>query len=171
MDDRRLCRAVVTFFDLSLPVLWRETTSGNNLAAFQHRIPCHLEFGWCVRTIGCGLFVASLSVYVRTAYFLATRGRGAYVEFDPPRRFVGSGPYRWVRNPIAASAVIMFFAEALAFSSTGILALVPVVCLLAHLQVVFLEEPLLGKRFGRDYADYLNRVPRWIPRHPGRDTP
>ena len=57
----------------------------------------------------------------------------------------------------------------MAFSSTGILLLFLVAMLLAHVQVSLLEEPLLLKRFGASYADYVARVPRWIPRRPGRE--
>ena len=127
----------------------------------------HIEIGW-FRVAGVVLLAGSGVIYVRSSYLLARRGRGAYVEFDPPRAFVATGPYRWVRNPIAASAALMLAGEALAFSSTGILLLFLFSLLVAHLQVVLLEEPLLRKRFGPSYADYLARVPRWIPRRPRR---
>jgi protein-S-isoprenylcysteine O-methyltransferase Ste14 len=35
--------------------------------------------------------------------------------------------------------------------------------LLAHLFVVFFEEPRLDKRFGESYRDYKKSVNRWIP--------
>jgi len=32
-----------------------------------------------------------------------------------------------------------------------------------YLQIVFLEEPQLKKRFGKPYIDYLKKVPRIFP--------
>ncbi len=34
----------------------------------------------------------------------------------------------------------------------------------AHLFVTIYEEPHLRKKFGKTYTDYLQSVPRWIPR-------
>jgi protein-S-isoprenylcysteine O-methyltransferase Ste14 len=124
-----------------------------------------VEVGW-FRLAGAVLFVVCFVIYVRSSYLLTRHGRGAYVEFDPPQEFVAIGPYRWVRNPIAASLVLMLLGESMALSSTGVFLLFLLSVPLAHLQVVRLEEPLLRKRFGQSYADYVACVPRWIPRRP-----
>ena len=115
------------------------------------------------------MFLGFFVTYTYCSYTLTSRGQGAYVEFDPPSRFVAEGPYRWVRNPVAASVVGMVLGEAVALSSTGIFMLFLAAMVLAHLQVVLLEEPLLRKRFGPAYEEYLRRVPRWIPSRPGKD--
>jgi len=122
------------------------------------------------RIAGWILLAGALAVYLRSSFLLSSRGRGAYVEFDPPTEFVASGPFRWCRNPIAGCVVLMLLAIALAFSSIGVAALFLLSLILAHLQVVLLEEPLLTKRFGEPYRAYLRTVPRWIPRPP-RDGP
>ena len=129
----------------------------------------HVEIGW-FRVVGVVVFVATLVAYLLASHVLSSRGRGGYVEFDPPREFVAVGPYRWMRNPIAACAVLMLLGEAIAFSSTGIFLLFLIALPIAHIQVVLLEEPLLRQRFGQSYLDYLGRVPRWIPRPPGRSS-
>lgn len=121
--------------------------------------------------LGLPLFVACLAVYLYSSYVLTRVGRGAYVEFDPPKQFVAVGPFRWCRNPIAGSLLGAILGEALALSSTGILLLFLVGLPLAHAQVVLLEEPLLKKRFGAAYEAYLRNVPRWLPRPPRRSTP
>ena len=130
----------------------------------------HVEIGWW-RAAGVVLLLIFFVTYVWSSYLLSRRGRGAYVEFDPPKEFVASGPFRWVRNPIAGSLVGMVLGEALAFSSTGILLLFVIALPLAHCQVVFLEEPLLRKRFGQAYVDYLAHVPRWLPRRRREGSP
>lgn len=129
-----------------------------------------VDLGVIGAVVGWTIFGVFLAIYLYCSYVLTSRGKGAYVEFDPPTAFVASGPYRWVRNPVAACIVVMLLGEAIALSSTGIFLLFVLSILLAHLQVVLLEEPLLRQRFGQSYEDYLSRVPRWLPRRPRSST-
>ncbi len=130
----------------------------------------HIEIGWW-RAVGGLLFVAFLIVYLWGSYVLSRLGRGAYVEFDPPKAFVATGPFRWVRNPIAACVVGMLLGEAILLSSTGVFLLFLAAMPLAHIQVLWLEEPLLRQRFGAAYVEYCARVPRWLPRRPRESGP
>jgi protein-S-isoprenylcysteine O-methyltransferase Ste14 len=114
--------------------------------------------------IGGGVFLVGLVTYTICSLWLVTRGRGAYVEFDPPTEFVATGPYRWCRNPVALSLMIAVLGEAIFFASPGILLYFILGIGLGHVQVVWLEEPLLRRRFGNDYENYCRTVPRWIPR-------
>jgi protein-S-isoprenylcysteine O-methyltransferase Ste14 len=123
----------------------------------------HVEMGW-FRIVGVVLFVVSFSLYSAASYVLTRRGKGAYVEFDPPTELVVVGPYRYVRNPIVAFLLGSMLGEALSLSSTGVLLMFLVFLVLSHLQVTRLEEPLLRKRFGRAYDEYRAHVPRWMPR-------
>ena len=131
-------------------------------------LPWQIEIGWG-RAAGWLVLGVFWCTYTLSSIVLMRRGRGAYVEFDPPSEFVATGPFRWCRNPIAGCVLGMILGEALALSSAGILVLFLLGLPLAHLQVVLLEEPLLEKRFGQTYVDYRARVPRWIPR-PSRDN-
>jgi protein-S-isoprenylcysteine O-methyltransferase Ste14 len=35
--------------------------------------------------------------------------------------------------------------------------------LIAHVFVIFYEEPTLSRQFGKSYEQYRRSVPRWIP--------
>jgi len=130
----------------------------------------HVEIGW-VRAIGLALFAVSLTLYLRASYVLTRRGKGAFVEVDPPTELVVVGPYGYVRNPIVAFLLGAMLGEAIALSSTGVLIMFFVFLTLAHRQVTRLEEPLLRKRFGRSYDEYCAHVPRWIPRRTRWEQP
>lgn len=56
----------------------------------------------------------------------------------------------------------VIWGEALYLSSLGVL--LYVVTLFVYCFVVYLEEPELRERFGKQYEDYCHRVPRWLPR-------
>ena len=153
----------VGFIVVLLP--WCASRLDRHVAALSIGLPLAVRIGGGL-LLGLGLIGYHVS-----SHHLTSRGRGAYIEFDPPKQFVASGPFRWCRNPIAASALLIVLGEGLTFSSGGILALFVLGLLLAHLQVVVMEEPLLRKRFGAAYEEYLARVPRWIPRSPRENVP
>lgn len=131
---------------------------------FDERFPAwRVELG-PLRALGWLIFALALGAYLAASFVLTSRGRGAYVEFDPPTEFVAGGPFLWCRNPIAACVVLMLLGLAIGLSSTGVFLLFLVSLPLAHAQVVLLEEPLLRARFGQAYEEYLRSTPRWLPR-------
>ena len=129
----------------------------------RHVPAVHVEIG-PFRVVGVVLFAVSFVLYLAASYVLTERGKGAYVEFDPPTMLVVTGPYRYVRNPVVILLLGAMLGEAVALSSTGILLMVSLIALLSHRQVTRLEEPLLRQRYGRAYVEYCANVPRWIPR-------
>jgi protein-S-isoprenylcysteine O-methyltransferase Ste14 len=123
-----------------------------------------VEVGPALRRVGWVWFGLSLLAYLGASIVLTTKGKGPFVEFDPPKELVIDGPYRFVRNPVVCALLSTQFGEALAFSSTGILLMFLIFAFLGHRQVTRLEEPLLRQRYGQAYVDYCTHVPRWIPR-------
>jgi protein-S-isoprenylcysteine O-methyltransferase Ste14 len=101
--------------------------------------------GWCIRDF-------------------AVRGRGTPAPWDPPRRLVVTGPYRYVRNPMYIASLMLLAGEALLFGSPGVAIYAAAVWLAFHLRVILYEEPALRSQFGSEYDGYLAVVPRWIPR-------
>ena len=99
---------------------------------------------------------------------LVRRGRGTPNPLDPPKVLVARGPYRWVRNPMYVSALLIILGEAMIFRSAALLVYTVCVLVCFHLFVVFYEEPSLAGRFGASYEQYLNEVPRWLPRRPAK---
>ena len=80
----------------------------------------HIDIGW-VRWLGVAWTAVFLTLYLAASYVLTYNGKGAFVEFDPPKELVIRGPYHYVRNPVAACLVATMLGEAVAMSSTGIL--------------------------------------------------
>ncbi len=125
------------------------------------------NFWRSLRTLfGGAVFAIGLAAYLFCSGWLIAIGKGPHVEFDPPKVFVASGPYRWVRNPVVITLLMTVLGEAIYLNSLGILVLLLLGLPLAHYQVTKVEEPLLKKRFGQSYIDYCVRVNRWLPRPP-----
>ena len=92
------------------------------------------------------------------------KGRGTPQPADPPKELVTTGPYRYVRNPIYVGAAFIFLGHFLRFGYWALLIYPALAFIGAHLFVVLYEEPNLKRRFGASYEEYLNSVPRWIPK-------
>ena len=99
----------------------------------------------------------------------SSRGRGTPNPLDPPKELVATGLYHYVRNPIYLGVLIIIIGYFLWFKTIWMLGYAVVAFLVLHLFVIYYEEPTLRKKFGTTYENYLNSVPRWIPRI-GRTT-
>ena len=92
------------------------------------------------------------------------QGRGTPDPTDPPKELVTTGPYRYVRNPIYVGVVLIFLGYFLWFGYWALLMYTVLAFLGVHFFIVLYEEPMLKRKFGAVYEDYLRKVPRWIPK-------
>lgn len=117
--------------------------------------------------VGAAVFTIGLAAYLFCSIWLMYFGRGPHVEFDPPKHFVATGPYRWVRNPVVLTLLVTALGEALYLGSFAVLLFVLAGGVgFAHYQVTRIEEPLLRQRFGSSYEEYCRQVHRWLPKPP-----
>ncbi|HMK39117.1 MAG TPA: isoprenylcysteine carboxylmethyltransferase family protein [Bacteroidota bacterium] len=91
-------------------------------------------------------------------------GKGTPAPFDPPRKLVIRGPYRYVRNPMYIGASLALCGAAIFYRSIPLLGYLGVFLIVTHLFVVLYEEPTLSRLFGDDYKAYRANVRRWLPR-------
>jgi protein-S-isoprenylcysteine O-methyltransferase Ste14 len=115
---------------------------------------------------GAGLLVGSVGAAIAVACILtfAAAGRGTPAPFDPPRRLVERGPYRFVRNPMYLGAGLALSGAALFYESIRLLGYAGAFLVVTHLFVVAYEEPTLRRMFDGPYEAYCERVGRWWPR-------
>ena len=90
-------------------------------------------------------------------------GKGTPAPFDPPRKLVVRGPYRFVRNPMYLGAGMTLTGAAVFYRSLSIFIYTCSFSLATHVFVVLYEEPTLRRTFGDEYEAYLRCVRRWIP--------
>jgi len=109
--------------------------------------------------------IGSLTSLWCVADFLSV-GRGTPAPTAPTRALVQRGLYRWVRNPMYVSVLILLVGHTLWFQRLRLLLYTAGVFALFHTVVVRVEEPGLRARFGDSYAAYCARIPRWLPRLP-----
>lgn len=116
------------------------------------------------QVVGMVLGAAGAAVALWCIFTFATIGKGTPAPFDPPRRLVIRGPYRFVRNPMYIGAGLALASAALFYESLPLLGYAAFFLLATHAFVVLYEEPTLRRTFGQDYEAYCRQVSRWWPR-------
>src|SRR4029453_12860636 len=103
--------------------------------------------GFVIIGLGTVLLAACIWEFART-------GRGTLSPLDPPRKLVVRGLYRYVRNPMYLSVILVVLGEFLLTRSPALLVYCVVWFAGANLFVMLYEEPHLRRRFGAEYERY-----------------
>ena len=114
--------------------------------------------------IGLLLGAVGLAIAVWTVRLFWYSGEGTPAPWAPPKHLVVLGPYRYVRNPMITSVLLLLGSESLLLGSWHLAGWMLLFFLGAALVFPWVEEPALERRFGDDYRRYKANVPRWIPR-------
>ena len=107
--------------------------------------------------------LAGLALLIQTNK-LFHKAKGTLAPWDPPKKLVILGPYRYVRNPMLLGVNLVLIFEGILVGSYEILAFM--ICFVVVNTIYFIakEEPILRERYGLEYDLYLLNVPRWLPR-------
>jgi protein-S-isoprenylcysteine O-methyltransferase Ste14 len=114
--------------------------------------------------LGILIFIVGAGIYFACAWEFAVRGLGTPAPIAPTKFLVVSGLHRYVRNPMYIGVLLAILGQAALFRALRLAEYGALCILLAHLFVVFYEEPTLRRQFGESYEEYRRSVPRWIPR-------
>ncbi len=110
--------------------------------------------GWASIGVGVAILVASwIQFYRAKTNILAHR---------PSSTLIQSGLYRFSRNPIYVSGLLLQLGIALLMKNLWILLLVPVSKLVFDRYIIAREEAYLERAFGEGYVDYTRKVRRWL---------
>jgi len=132
--------------------------------ARRNAIPLRLTSNVALIALGVVALAIGLTLFVASLVHFASRGRGTLAPWDPPRKLVVSGPYRYVRNPMISGVLFILIAEALLLGSKVHGGWALIFALINIIYIPLMEEPMLATRFGDDYTEYCRHVPRLLPR-------
>lgn len=91
------------------------------------------------------------------------RRNNTTIDFNgTPYRLVTDGPFRFSRNPIYLSGVILSLGVAIILGSLIIFIFAIVMFVIMDRFYIPIEENNLANEFGRSYHEYKQRVRRWI---------
>ena len=114
--------------------------------------------------IGSFFILVGLALMILTNRLFTTVGHGTLAPWNPPQKLVVRGVYQHVRNPMITGALCILLGEAIFFGSWWLLGWCGFAVLVNVIYIPLSEEPGLVRRFGDDYLQYMQNVPRWIPR-------
>jgi len=119
---------------------------------------------WWSSTLSILLMVIGSALIVPTVIAFG-RLKGTPVPFNPPPKLNTTGLYAYVRNPMLTGIFFMLFGLGVLFSSLSLIFIfTPLFILLMVLELKFVEEKEMEKKFGEEYLEYKKRVPMFIPK-------
>jgi protein-S-isoprenylcysteine O-methyltransferase Ste14 len=116
------------------------------------------------RIFGIIFIIIGLMGYLYCSIWLVTIGKGPFVEFDPPKKLVTTGPFKYSRNPIVVLLLLTIFGETLFLNSVSNFIFFCLSSVLIYFQVKYIEEPILKRKWKEEYTNYCKTVPRWFPK-------
>ncbi len=123
------------------------------------------EFAFLEGSVQYAIGGAGIAVGVAVAALAMARFSAAGTNVPtnrPSTALVASGPYRFSRNPIYLSMLLIFAGIGLAADNGWVLILVVLLVPIMRFGVIAREERYLERKFGEDYLRYKRSVRRWI---------
>lgn len=116
-----------------------------------------------VRTQWIGTTLMDISgILALWAAFYMWRARTPINPMRPTKALVISGPYRFSRNPLSISLIILYVGLALRLNTLWPLLLLTPLLVVFHYGVILREERYLEAKFGDTYRNYCSAVRRWL---------
>src|SRR5262249_22055160 len=110
--------------------------------------------------VGVFLCFASLTLFLLSLVSFGKSFRIG-IDVDHPDKLVTTGVFAFSRNPIYVAFGLVLLGQFLVFPNWIVLAYLAAGTWLIHRQVLR-EEDFLRKQYGQEYADYCNRVRRYL---------
>ncbi len=115
----------------------------------------------------CGLLVSILGFMLivwanYSLLFIGKIGLKAREPFHVPHTLVLEGPYRFSRNPIYLSVIIIIVGFAILLGSLTLYIISFVLFIIFRTWFVRWEEEKLETAFGEEFIEYKKRVRRWL---------
>ncbi len=115
-----------------------------------------------LKVLGMILILIGGSLYLYCFSLFHFLGKGTPVPIEPPKKLVIKGVYKYTRNPMYISLLIILLGYFLYFGHLSLFFYFLFIMIFFHLFVVFYEEPALKKKFRNSYIEYCKKTRRWL---------
>ncbi len=124
------------------------------------------------RYVGLILIPLGVLIYMWSAINFLRQGKGTpaiwftkglkFLIGQEPTKLVSAGLYKISRNPMYLGVIFIVLGQSILFESKTILAYTLILSTIFHFVIIFLEEPHLKKKYGKEYESYLKNTSRWL---------
>lgn len=121
-----------------------------------------IPLAWKARLVFAAPLLAVSAALALQAYKVLRQNSTPLNPARPTVKVVVEGPYRFTRNPLYVSLLLLYSALAVLLNSLWPAVLLPPSFAVLHFGVVVREEKYLEAKFGPAYLEYKKRVRRWI---------
>ncbi|NYF11353.1 protein-S-isoprenylcysteine O-methyltransferase Ste14 [Leifsonia sp. AK011] len=133
------------------------------IVLIEHRWGLWIPFPFGLRVFGLVALLLFSALGLWSAFAISRNGRGTPLPMAMPTALVTTGPYRWVRNPMALAGIGQGVAVGLSIESWLVVLYALLGSAIWNWAVRPHEEANLLETFGVVYTDYQSRVRCWIP--------
>ena len=126
---------------------------------FHYHVPSVLQLSLGCLFLLCGVF---LSWWTMVLFHKV--GKGTPAPWAAPKHLVIQGPYKFVRNPMIISVLLILIGESLVLNTRYIFYWAIIFFVLNCIYFKMFEEKQLERKFGVSYLNYKKSVPMWIPK-------
>ncbi len=117
-----------------------------------------------VETVGIILMWAGAALAIYCTILMFIYAKGTPLVTSSPQKILVRNIYAYIRHPMMWALFIVVLGEALTFGQYILFIWLIAMSRIIYLVVVNYEEPQLENRFGEDWKEYCQKVPRWLPR-------
>ena len=111
--------------------------------------------------IGRVVVLLACALFLWAAWTLMSGGTNVPTS-QPTLAIVTGGPFRFSRNPIYLSMVLIFVGASIWQNSVWFLGMAAVAAVALTSGVIVREETYLERKFGAPYLEYKSQVRRWL---------
>lgn len=136
-------------------------TSIITMAGINYIYPFVTIFKENLRYMGLVVSLGGIIIILITAR-LFNKANTPIRPFKKPESLITNGLYKFSRNPVYLGMVVILIGFAMFLGGVTSFLVIPVFIWAIQTNFIVIEEQLLLNTFGKEYADYLSRVRRWI---------
>jgi protein-S-isoprenylcysteine O-methyltransferase Ste14 len=121
-----------------------------------------IHFPLSTRVIIGGVFISISGYFAVSAFVVLIKNKTTFDTSKSTTMIVSKGSFRYSRNPLYFSLLLLLIGIAFIFFSIWLFLMVPVLFVVLLIKAVRPEERYLSHKFGKEYLDYSAKVRRWV---------
>jgi protein-S-isoprenylcysteine O-methyltransferase Ste14 len=142
-------------------VVWIATPSFLIFLNKSLKLPVFSYFAF--KLIGLFLLFVGFSMLLYLIKLHTETGRTTPLAvIESPKSVIAEGPYKYSRNPMYLAVITTFLGIFLLFGHLLLFFYFLFSFPALHLFVILVEEPELRQKFGQEYVQYTEKIPRWF---------